>query len=217
MRLYNSLGPNPRVVRMLMVEKGVSIPTVEWDVLTGENRGEAYTSKNPTGQTPALELDDGTVIGESVTICEFIDEMYPDVPFVGTDIVERAISRQWLRRVELKIVLYMFDAFRFCEGLHHYEDRVFVIPGAAESLKAAAREGLLWLDGLIEGRPFIAGEEIRLVDLVLFCCLDYLKDAGQPIPEDAGNIQAWFSRMNARPSAAASMHPDRAVLGGLCT
>ena len=74
MRLYNSLGPNPRCVRMFMAEKGMTLPTIELDILGAENRRPPYTDKNPGGQMPALELDNGSVLGETVAICEYLGE-----------------------------------------------------------------------------------------------------------------------------------------------
>ncbi len=63
MKLYNSIGPNPRMVRMFMAEKGFDVPKVDVDLMGGENRRDAYTSKvNPAGQCPALELFDGSVL-----------------------------------------------------------------------------------------------------------------------------------------------------------
>ena len=70
MRLLNSMRPNPRMVRMFMVEKGIELEVLEHDILAAENRKSPYTDKNPGGQMPALELDDGSVLAETVVICE---------------------------------------------------------------------------------------------------------------------------------------------------
>ena len=82
MRLLSSFGPNPRMVRMFCIEKGIDIETVEHDLLGGENRAAAYTAKNPGGQMPALELDDGSVIGETVAVCEYLEEKNPSNPLI---------------------------------------------------------------------------------------------------------------------------------------
>src|SRR5690606_6402658 len=63
-KLYNSIGPNPRVVRMFLAEKGVELPLVPVDLMAAENRREPYLSKNPAGQLPCLELDDGSFLAE---------------------------------------------------------------------------------------------------------------------------------------------------------
>jgi glutathione S-transferase len=207
MKLLNSFGPNPRMVRMFALEKGITLPADDLDLLAGENRAAPYLAKNPGGQTPALQLDDGTVIAETVTICEYLEEKHPTPALIGTNAVERANARMWARRVELNITEYMYNGFRFAEGIEIFRNRMYCIPEAADGLKAKAKAGRVWLDGLIAGRDFIAGNKISVADIVLYCCMDFCKDVGQPIEPELKNLSAWYKRMSARPSAAASLHP----------
>lgn len=207
MKLLNSFGPNPRAIRMALLEKGVELPTQDVDLLAAENRGEAYTKKNPGGQMPAIELNDGTVIAETTVICEYLDEMYPDKPLIGTSAVERANARQWIRRVELAITENMYNGFRYAEGLEMFRERLYCIPEAADGLKAKSRDAREWLDKLIADREFIAGDDLTFADIVLYCCMDFVKDVGQPLDDDLPNLGAWFKRLDSRPSAAASLHP----------
>ncbi|MEO8812260.1 MAG: glutathione S-transferase family protein [Caulobacteraceae bacterium] len=204
MKFYNSIGPNPRTVKMFMAEKGLEIPRVEVDLMTGENRKAAYKTTNPAGQTPALELDDGAVVTEITAICEYLDEIHPDPPLIGKTPGERAETRMWTRRIDLNIVEPLANGFRFSEGLAMFKDRLHCIPHAADDLKAIARENLTWLDGLVAGRTWIVGERFTLADILLFAFLDFGAQVGQPL--DAGNkaLAAWFERVKARPSAAAS-------------
>lgn len=206
MKLLNSFGPNPRLVRMFALEKGIALESEDLDLLGGENRAAPYLKKNPGGQVPALELDDGTVIAETVTICEYLEELQPLPALIGTTPVERANVRMWVRRVELNITEHMYNGFRFAEGLDIFRDRMVCLPDAADGLKKKARAGREWLDGLIGGREFIAGERISLADIVLFCCMDFCKDVGQPVESDLANLHAWYQRMSGRPSAAGSLH-----------
>jgi len=205
MKFYNSRGPNPRMVRMFMAEKGIDIPKVEIDLLAGENRREPYTAKvNPAGQTPALELDDGTVITEITAICEYLDEIKKDTPsLIGDSAAERAATRMWVRRIDLNIVEPGANGFRFSEGLKLFENRVRCIPEAAEGLKATARDKLAWLDGLMGSKPFIGGNKISMADILLFAFLDFMNGVKQPLDPANKNLTAWFERMKARPSAAA--------------
>ena len=204
MKLYNSIGPNPRMVRMFMAEKGMDIPRVEVDLLAGVNRKEPYLKVNPAGQMPALELDDGTVIAEITAICEYLDEVKKDTPsLIGDTPAERAATRMWTRRIDLNIVEPALNGFRFAEGLKLFQNRVRCIPEAADGLKAIARERLDWLDGLLGDKPFIAGGKLSMADLMLFPFLDFLKDVKQPLDPGCKNLTAWFDRMKARPSAAA--------------
>lgn len=207
MKLLNSFGPNPRMVRMFLLEKGITLPMQEHDLLGGENRKAPYTTKNPAGQVPALELDNGTVIGETVAICEYLDEVNPGNSLVGANAEERAIARMWQRRVELNITDDTYNGFRFAEGLGLFKDRMHCVPEAAAGLKTRAQLGLKWLDGLIAGRDFICGSQLRLADLILYCCLDFASGVGQPLNPDNKNIMAWFARVESRPSAKGSLHP----------
>jgi glutathione S-transferase len=204
MKFYNSIGPNPRVVRMFMAEKGIDVPKVEVDLRGGENRREPYTKLNPSGQCPALELDDGTVLAEVTVICEYLDETKKDTPsLIGNSPAERAATRMWTRRVDLNIVEPALNGFRFAEGLKLFQNRVRCIPEAADGLKATARDKLAWLEGLMGGKSYIAGDKLSMADIFLFPMLDFLKTVGQPIDPAHKSLTAWYERMKARPSAAA--------------
>jgi len=204
MKFYNSIGPNPRVVKMFMQEKGIELPFVEIDLMAGENRQEPYLAKNPSGQSPALELDDGSVLAEITAICEYLDEKFPAKSLIGTTPEERAETRMWTRRVDLNICEPMANGFRFSEGLPLFQNRMRCLPEAAAGLKAIAQDKLAWLDKLMAGREFLAGKRITLADILLFGFLDFGASVGQPINPEFKNVTAWFERMKARPSAAAS-------------
>jgi len=204
MKFYNSVGPNPRTVRMFMAEKGFEVPKVEVDLRGGENRREPYLKINPAGQCPALELDDGSVLTEITAICEYVDEIATGAPsLIGATPAERARTRMWTRRIDLNIVEPAANGFRFGEGLKMFQNRVHCIPQAADDLKAIAREKLAWLDGLMGAKPYIAGDKLTMADIFLFGFLDFLPSVGQPLDPALKNIGAWFARMKARPSAAA--------------
>ena len=204
MKLYQSIGPNPRVVKMFMAEKGLDLPRAPVDLMAGENRKEPYLSVNPAGQTPALELDDGSVITEITTICEYLDEMHPEPSLVGKTPKERAETRMWTRRIDLNICEPLANGFRFSQGLALFQPRMRCLPEAADGLKAVAQDKITWLDGLMAGKAFVAGERLTLADILLFCFLDFGASVGQPLNPQNKNIAAWFERMKARPSAAAS-------------
>jgi glutathione S-transferase len=204
MKLYQSIGPNPRVVNMFLAEKDVDLPRAPVDLMAGENRREPYLSKNPAGQTPALELDDGRVIAEITTICEYIEELHPEPPLVGKTAEERAETRMWTRRVDLNICEPLANGFRYSQGLALFTPRMRCLPEAADGLKAIAQDKLTWLNGLMAGKGFLAGERITLADILLFCFLDFGANVGQPLNPENKHIAAWYERMKARPSAAAS-------------
>ncbi len=204
MKLYTSIGPNPRVVKMFMAEKGIDIPRVELDLMAGENRQPAHVARNPGGQMPTLELDDGRYLAEITAICEYLEEKHPKPVLIGATAEERAMTRMWTRRIDLYIVEPMLTGFRGAEGQALFKSRMRLIPQASADLKALAQEKISWLDGLIAGRDFIAGDSLTLADILLYCTLDFGATVGQPFSADNANIAAWFARVNGRPSAEAS-------------
>lgn len=203
MKLHNSLGPNPQVVRMFAAERGIDLDKVEVDLMAGENRQDAYLAKNPAGQLPALELDDGTVIAEITAICEYLDEVSPGDPLMGSTPEEKALARMWARRIDLGICEPLANGFRFSEGLELFKPRMMTRPEAAEGLKAMAQDKLAWLNTQLEGKEFIGGSKIGLADILLYCFLTFGANVGQPLNPDNKNVSAWFERMQSRPSASA--------------
>jgi glutathione S-transferase len=203
-KFYDSLGPNPKLVRMFAAEKGITFPEVEEvDLRAGANRQEPYLSRNPAGQLPSLQLDDGRVIAETTAICEYLEETKPEPPLVGRSAAERAETRMWTRRVEWKIVQPLADGFRFAEGLPLFKSRIRVIPEAAEGLKATAQDGLAWLDGQMAGRKWIVPDRFSLADVVLYAFVEFGAMVGQGIDPKLANLAAWQERVKARPSAKA--------------
>ncbi len=203
MRLYNSIGPNPKVVRMFMAEREIELPLVELDLRGGENRREPYLAKNPAGQSPALELDDGSIIAEITAICEYLDEKYPGQSLIGATPEERAETRMWTRRIDLNIIEPMANGFRYSDGLKMFQDRIHCIPAAGADLKQIAQEWLTKLDGLMAGKQFICGDRLSLADILLFAFVDFFNGVRQPLNPENKNIVAWHARMKERASAAA--------------
>lgn len=203
MKLYNSQGPNPHVVRMFAAEAGQPLELVEVDVMAAENRQSSFLGKNPSGQLPCLELDDGTQLAEITAICEYIDDCQGGTPLIGTTPQERAVTRMWTRRVDLNICENLANGFRYSEGMPIFKDRMVTIPEAADSLKQIAREKLQWLDGLMAESDYIVGDHVTLADVLLFCFLEFGNNVGQPYDESLANVHAWFQRMAARDSAKA--------------
>ncbi len=204
MKLHNGIGPNPRAVRLFLAEKGVALPLVTVDLLGAENRREPYLSKNPSGQLPCLELDDGSFLAEITAICEYIEEKHPKPALIGSTPEERAATRMWVRRIDLNIIEPMANGFRYAEGLALFKDRIRTIPQAADDLKALAREKLAWLDAQIAGRDWIVPNRFTLADVLLYAFVDFGATVGQPLDPALKNLNAWRERVAARPSVAAS-------------
>ena len=204
MKLYNSIGPNPHVVRMFMAEKAIKLPTVEIDLVKGENREGPHLKRNPQGQMPTLELDNGQCIAEILAICEYLEDKHPTPALIGSTPEEKAEARMWTRRIDLNICEPMANGFRFSQGLDLFKTRIFTAPEAADSLKAMAQDKIKWLDKqMADGREFVCGKRFTLADVLLYCFLDFGAHVGQPINPDFKNVSAWFARVKTRPSASA--------------
>lgn len=203
MKLYDGLGPNPQVVRMFLAELGVEMETVTVDIMSGENRQEGHLNKNPMGQLPTLELDDGTFLAEITAICEYLDDIKGGTNLIGTNPEERALTRMWTRRISLNICEAMTTAFRGAEGHNFFKDRLRTFPDSAEDFKAQAKENLALLDKQLEGKEFICGNNFTLADIMLFCFLHFGSTVGQDIEPKLKNINTWFEKVGKRSSASA--------------
>ena len=203
MKLFNSVGPNPKVVRMYMAERGIEVDLQEVDLMAGENRQNDYVKINPGGQLPALELDNGDIIAEITCICEYLDDRDGGSSLIGTTPEERAETRMWARRIDLGILEPLANGFRYAEGAPIFKDRMTLIPHAAADLKALAQEKITWLDGLMDGKEFVCGDRFTLADILLFVFLEFGTQVGQPLNDANKNIASLYERVGSRPSAQA--------------
>jgi glutathione S-transferase len=204
MKLYDSVGPNPRIVRMFMAEKDISIPKQTVDLRGGENRQEEHLKRNPHGQMPTLELDDGSYLSEITAICEYLEEKNPQPAMIGSTAEERAECRMWARRVDLNICEPLANGYRFGEALKFFEKRIVCAPEASPGLKMIAANRLQWLDGqMADGRKYLCGDRFTLADMVLFCWIDFGNQVGQPLDAANSNVVAWFARVGQRASVRA--------------
>jgi glutathione S-transferase len=117
----------------------------------------------------------------------------------------------WTRRVDLNICEPLTGGFRYAEGLPMFKDRLLCIPEAAAANKAYARDGLMKLDAALAGRQFVCGDRFTLADILLFAFVDFGASVGQPLPDGAANLKAWYDRIAARPSAAVSANPQNGI------
>jgi glutathione S-transferase len=203
MKLYNSIGPNPQVVRMFIAEKGITIPMETVDLMAGENRQGSHLKRNPHGQTPCLELDNGHHLSEITVICEYLEDKHPTPALIGGNAEEKGETRMWTRRIDLNICEPLANGFRYSEGLPLFQSRIVTVPEAAAGLKKVAQDRIKWLDGQMEGKAFVVGSRFTLADILLYCFLAFGVTVGQPIDPDFKNINAWFHRVKERPSAKA--------------
>ncbi len=203
MKLYQSIGPNPHVVRMFLAEKGIDIPMETIDIRAGVNRQSEFLKLNPMGQSPALLTDKDAVITEILAICEYIEELHPTPPLIGTNADERGETRMWTRRIDLNIVDPLSSGFRYSDGIKMFESRMRVIPEAAGGLKALAQDGFDWLNSQMGNNIWVCGNRFTLADILLFCFVVFGNRVGQPLSPNHQNLTAWFNRVETRTSSQA--------------
>ena len=203
MKLYDlPPSPNARRVRIFIAEKGLDIPTVTVDMMAGENRTEEYLAKNPLGKMPMLELDDGTCICESASICRYLEEIQPEPPLFGGGAKERAVVDMWHRRMELEILIPMIDIFVHTGEM--WKGRVTQIEQVAEVALEKVKAGMEWLDQELADRPYICGDTYTVADITAQCAFVMGKAAlGIRIPPELEHLSAWWANVSSRPTARA--------------
>ncbi|MCC6641864.1 MAG: glutathione S-transferase family protein [Deltaproteobacteria bacterium] len=202
MKLYDStLAPNPRRVRIFLAEKGITVPTEQVDIGKAANRQPDYLAKNPMGGVPILELDDGTVIAESVAICRYFEETQPEPPLFGTGAKDRALVEMWQRRMEFEIALAIMQVFRNTHAF--FKGRIPQVPEYGEVCRKAAGSRLRWIDGELAGRTFVAGERFTIADITLLVGIDFGRVSDIRITPEQKNLQRWYEQVSSRPSAKA--------------
>ena len=203
MKLYDyPHAPNPRRVRVFLAEKGIEVPRVTVDIMKGEQPASAFTALNPRQAVPVLELDDGTVIAESIAICRYFEETKPEPRLFGGSTLERAQVEMWQRRIELGLMATVGHCFRHSHPLMAKVE-VPQIASWAETNRTRALNFLPTLEQQLADRPFICGEHFTVADITGLVALDFMKFAGIPLPESAAHVRRWHEQLAARPSAAA--------------
>ncbi len=210
MKLYDfALAPNPRRVRMFLAEKGVEVPSVQVNTREREQFSDAFRAINPLCQVPALELDDGTILTESVAICRYFEGIHPEPPLMGRDTVDKAIVEMWNRRMEFDGYLAVAEAVR--NGLPMFEDRglsgvpsgVPQIPALAERGKATFGRFLTRIDDRLGDTEYLAGGTFTIADITAFVTIGFAGRIELGIPEGCANVARWHGQIAARPSAEA--------------
>lgn len=204
MLLHDADSPAPRCLRMFLLEKGLSLPAVSVDVFAGANRQPAFLAINPAGQTPALQLDNGTTLAEASAIAEYLEELHPAPALIGSNLYERAQTRQWWRRVEFNVTEFIHNAYHYAEGLPRFSGRIPVAPEAAAVLKQVAQNRIAWLDGMLGDAPYLCGDRFTAADIWLYVWLDFGLSVQQPFNRSLPRITRWFDTVADRSSAEAS-------------
>lgn len=205
MKLYDTpLAPNPRRVRWFMAEKGINdIEIVTLNLIQGEHKTPDYLAKAGLPNVPALELDDGTTITESIAICRYLESKYPEPNLFGRTPEETAVIEMWMRRAELMVAMPMML------GVRHTHPALAALekqdPVIAEHNKHAALRACRMLDRRLAESEWLGGARITIADIVAFIGIDFARMIKLAPPEDLSHLGRWMAVMRDRPAAKAGM------------
>jgi len=202
MKLYTTENaPNPRIIDMVLHEKGIKIKRKLIDMMGGENRQPAFLAKNPLGQLPALETDEGFVITEVTAISEYLEEYRPDPILVGANAIERGEARMWARRIDLKVLAPMSLAFQSGRGRAFFEKRMKIWPEILPAMEARLADGYAWLNESLAGKTFLCGDRLTYGDIMLYCFMDFFGKFSDPLDPSLTHVIAFYENMGDRKSA----------------
>ena len=207
MKLYEfAPAPSAQRVRVYLAEKGLEVPTEQVNVREGAQFAEPFNSMNPFHCVPFLQLDDGTVIAESMSICSYLEELHPEPALFGRTPEERAVIDMWLRRFELDGFIPLLHALR--NHVATFAGRV--APGTRSDLPqspamvARGKEMMeVFLDRVephMASNEFIAGPEFTVADITGFFTLRMAYALEMDINASWPAVAAWFAKVSARPA-----------------
>ena len=203
MKLYDGgRAPNPRRVKVFLAEKGLTVPMEQVDLGKMAHRSAAYAAINPLQRVPALELDDGTILTESIAICRYFEALHPEPRLFGQGARDEAMVEMWQRRVEFHLLVPISQVFRHAHPAMK-EMVVPQLPDWADSNKPRVTEFLEILDRELKDRRFVAGARYTVADITGLVCIDFMKPAKLAVPESLSNLKRWHAEVSARPSAKA--------------
>jgi glutathione S-transferase len=203
MLLYHDpRAPNPRRVRIFLAEKGVSYDTIEVSIAAAEHQKPEFRRKNPLALLPVLELEDGKILRESMAICRYLEELYPEPNLLGVDAWERAQIEQWNRHAELELLIPIAQVFRNTNAF--WNGRIKQSPEYGEIMREMVCGRFDWIEGELAQREFLAGPRFTVADITALCAIDFGKVSNLRIKaETHPNLAAWHARVSGRPSAKA--------------
>jgi glutathione S-transferase len=203
MKLYDGgRAVNPRRVRIFLAEKGINVPIEPVDIATQQHRTEAFAAINPMRRLPALVLDDGTVIAESVAICRYFEALQPDPPLFGRGALEVAMVEMWNRRAEFNLMGPVTTVF---QHLHPFMKPLVnpQVPDWGEANKPRVFGFLQFLDDELQNRPYVAGANFSVADITAMVAVDFMRVMKLAVPDTLADLKRWHATVAARPSAKA--------------
>ncbi|MEP2990169.1 MAG: glutathione S-transferase family protein [Parasphingorhabdus sp.] len=191
MKLYTTHpAPNPFRVKVFLAEKGIDLPIQNVDIMSGETRQAEFLDKNSLGELPVLELDDGMILTETIAICRYLEQLYPEKPLLGENSLETAKIEMWTRRMEQQILAPLAQI-----GLHTFPifaDKIEQIPEYAETQKRLAVKRWAWLNGeLSDGRTYVVDDRFSVADITGMAALMVCNFSKEEVPVELSHVKRW--------------------------
>jgi glutathione S-transferase len=204
--LYDcATAPSPRRARILLAEKGVAHETVQVDLCSGEQLGEAYRRVNPQCTVPALRTDEGTILTDNAAITAYLEARYPQPPLLGVSPLEKAEIASWNWRVEFDGLMAIAEALRnsapamahrALPGPVDYAQ----IPELAQRGLARLQQFFVSLEARLAGRDFVATDRFSVADITAVVAVDFARIVKVKPGEQHPNLLRWRAAMAERPS-----------------
>lgn len=202
MKLFVTVrAPNPRRVQLFLAAKqldpaNIGLEVVQVDLSAQENRQAAYLQINPLGQIPALQLDDGTVISDSIAICRYFELMYADNPLFGVNAFDQAKIDQLSRQAEQEVLFPMMYAFQ--HGHPFWSGKVEQLPEFAPLARRRAQSRFAYFEQMLVSQAYLYGGQLSVADLTLYAALDFGRLAGLKVDEQHPYLLAYYQRLHAQ-------------------
>jgi glutathione S-transferase len=206
--LYDcATAPSPRRARILLAEKGIAHETVQVDLRSGEQFGEAYRSINPQCTVPALVTEEGRVLTDNAAITAYAEAVRPEPALLGRTPLEKAEIASWNWRVEFEGLLAIAESLR--NGSPAMANRALPgprdyaqIPELAQRGIARVQDFFATLDAHLQGRDFIAAGMFSVADITAVVAVDFARVVKVKPGEQHPNLQRWRAAMALRPATA---------------
>lgn len=204
--LYDcATAPSPRRARILLAEKGIAHESVQVDLRSGEQFGDAYRRINPQCTVPALRTEEGQLLTDNAAITAYIEARHPEPPLLGRTPLEKAEIASWNWRAEFEGLQAVAEALR--NGSPAMANRALPGPRDYAQIPELAQRGLArvqdffaTLEERLAGRDFIAGGSFSVADITAVVAVDFARVVKVKIGEQHPNLQRWRAAMGTRPS-----------------
>lgn len=198
-------APSPRRARIILAEKGAKFETVNIDLSSGEQMGEAFRAINPACTVPVLQLDDGTILTDNAGIAAYLEAEYPNPPLFGTSSAAKGLVASWNHRCEFEGLLAVAEALRNSAPM--MKDRALTGPVDYQQIPELAERGLLRLQNFfdvlearLDGREYIATDAFSIADITAVVGVDFARIVRVKPQEHHVNLNRWRENLHQRPS-----------------